>query len=163
MRTYFPLNEEAVSHIWLFNWSILNFLIYEENFIFFFISVQHASRNGSASQQKERTWSGSNRSEQDCGRGAWGRAAVDRRSGSGNHGETKAAAAAADGLTEDPSRTDGIATVETAVTASGAVSIWKLLATTNDQRGGYRSGSGSGGYGGRGGRTRNPYKDAPGL
>jgi hypothetical protein len=31
MRNYFPINEEAVSHIWLCNCSILNFLIYEEN------------------------------------------------------------------------------------------------------------------------------------
>ncbi len=29
MRKYFTLYEEAVSHIWLCNWSILNFLIYE--------------------------------------------------------------------------------------------------------------------------------------
>ncbi len=36
MRKYFPIYEEAVSHIWLCNWSILNFLIYEENLIFFF-------------------------------------------------------------------------------------------------------------------------------
>ncbi len=39
MRKYFPIYEEAVGHIWLYNCSILNFLIYEENFIFFFISV----------------------------------------------------------------------------------------------------------------------------
>ncbi len=31
--------QEALSHIWLCNCSILNFLIYEENLIFFFISV----------------------------------------------------------------------------------------------------------------------------
>jgi hypothetical protein len=31
--------EEAVSHIWICNCSILNFLVYEENFIFFFISA----------------------------------------------------------------------------------------------------------------------------
>ncbi len=31
MRKYFPIYEEAVSHIWLCNSSILNFLIYEEN------------------------------------------------------------------------------------------------------------------------------------
>ncbi len=36
---YFPIYEEAVSHIWLCKCSILNFLIYEENLIFFFISV----------------------------------------------------------------------------------------------------------------------------
>ncbi len=39
MRKYFPKYEEAVSHTWLCNCSILNFLIYEENLIFFFISV----------------------------------------------------------------------------------------------------------------------------
>ncbi len=39
MRKYFPIYDEAVSHIWLCNCSILNFLIYEENFIFFFVSV----------------------------------------------------------------------------------------------------------------------------
>jgi hypothetical protein len=40
MRKYFPIYEEAVRHIRLCNCSILNFLIYEENLIFFFISVQ---------------------------------------------------------------------------------------------------------------------------
>ncbi len=39
MSKYFPIYEEAVSHIWLCNYSILNFLIYEENLIFLFISV----------------------------------------------------------------------------------------------------------------------------
>ncbi len=39
MRKYFPIYEEAVSHVWLFNCSIPNFLIYEENFILFFISA----------------------------------------------------------------------------------------------------------------------------
>ncbi len=39
MRKYFPTYEEAVSHTWLCNCSILNFLMYEENLIFFFISV----------------------------------------------------------------------------------------------------------------------------
>ncbi len=39
MRKYLPIYEEAVSHIWLCNCSILNFLMYEESFIFFFISV----------------------------------------------------------------------------------------------------------------------------
>ncbi len=38
-RKYFPKYEEAVSHLWLCNCSSLNFLIYEENLIFFFISV----------------------------------------------------------------------------------------------------------------------------
>jgi hypothetical protein len=38
MRKYFPIYEEAVSYIyiWLSNCYILNFLIYEENLIFFF-------------------------------------------------------------------------------------------------------------------------------
>ncbi len=40
MWNYFPIYEEAVSHIWLCNCSILNFLIYEENLIFFFNSVE---------------------------------------------------------------------------------------------------------------------------
>ncbi len=39
MRKYFPIYEEAVSHVWLCNCSTLNFLIYEENLIFFFISA----------------------------------------------------------------------------------------------------------------------------
>ncbi len=38
MRKYFPIFEEAVSHIWLCNCSTLNFLIYEANLILFFIS-----------------------------------------------------------------------------------------------------------------------------
>ncbi len=38
MRKYFPIYEEAVSHIWLCNYSTQNFPIYEENLIFF-ISV----------------------------------------------------------------------------------------------------------------------------
>ncbi len=39
MRKYFPIYEEAVSHIWLCNCFTLNFLIYEENLIFFCTSV----------------------------------------------------------------------------------------------------------------------------
>ncbi len=39
MRKYIPIYEEAVSHIWLCICSILNFPIYEENLIFFFISA----------------------------------------------------------------------------------------------------------------------------
>jgi hypothetical protein len=39
MRKYFPINEEAVRHIWICNCSILNFLIYEKNFILFFINM----------------------------------------------------------------------------------------------------------------------------
>ncbi len=36
MRKYLTIYEEAVSHIWLCNCSIQNFLINEENLIFFF-------------------------------------------------------------------------------------------------------------------------------
>ncbi len=39
MCKYLVIYEEAVSHIWLCNCSIPNFLIYEENYIFFFISA----------------------------------------------------------------------------------------------------------------------------
>ncbi len=39
MGKYFPIYKEAVSYIWLCNCSILNFLIYGEILIFFFISV----------------------------------------------------------------------------------------------------------------------------
>ncbi len=44
MRKYFPIYDEAVSHICLCNCSILNFLIYEENLIFIFISVSGIDR-----------------------------------------------------------------------------------------------------------------------
>ncbi len=39
MRKYFPIYEEAVSHIRLCNCSILNFLMYKENLVLFFISA----------------------------------------------------------------------------------------------------------------------------
>jgi hypothetical protein len=39
MRKYFPIHEEAVSHIRLCNNSILNFLIYEENLFSFYKRV----------------------------------------------------------------------------------------------------------------------------
>ncbi len=39
MRKYLVIFDEAVSQIWLCNRCRLNFLIYEENLIFFFISV----------------------------------------------------------------------------------------------------------------------------
>ncbi len=39
IRKYLVIYEDAVGHIWLCNRSHLNFLIYEENFLFFFISV----------------------------------------------------------------------------------------------------------------------------
>ncbi len=35
IRKYFPIYEEAVCHIWLSNYSIRNFLLYDENLIFF--------------------------------------------------------------------------------------------------------------------------------
>ncbi len=44
VRKYFPIYEEDVSHIWLCNCSILN--LYEENWIFFFISVRMATLPG---------------------------------------------------------------------------------------------------------------------
>ncbi len=40
MHKYLTIYEEFVSHIWLCNRSFLNFLIYEENLIFFFISAE---------------------------------------------------------------------------------------------------------------------------
>jgi hypothetical protein len=39
MSKYFPIYEDTVSHLWLCNCSTLNFLIYKENSIFFFVSV----------------------------------------------------------------------------------------------------------------------------
>ncbi len=36
MRKYFIIYEEAVSHTWLCTRSLMHFIIYEENFIFFF-------------------------------------------------------------------------------------------------------------------------------
>ncbi len=44
MRKNFPIYEEAVSHIWLCNCSILNFLIYEENSIFFSVPCPYVVR-----------------------------------------------------------------------------------------------------------------------
>jgi len=43
MSKYLTMHEEAVCHIWLCNCSTLNFLIYKENMIFFFISVRSGS------------------------------------------------------------------------------------------------------------------------
>jgi hypothetical protein len=39
MFKYFPIYEEAISHIYLCNCIIPNFFIYEENLIFFFFTV----------------------------------------------------------------------------------------------------------------------------
>jgi hypothetical protein len=46
MRKYLTVYEEAVSHIWLCNCSILNFFIFEENLIFFLISVPNFVARG---------------------------------------------------------------------------------------------------------------------
>jgi hypothetical protein len=43
MRQYFPIYEEAISHIGLCNCSISEFPLYEENLILFFISVVTAT------------------------------------------------------------------------------------------------------------------------
>ncbi len=51
MRKFFPIFEEAVRHIWLCNFSILNFLTYEENLILFFISAYFAELMLSSKQQ----------------------------------------------------------------------------------------------------------------
>jgi hypothetical protein len=40
MRKYLTIYDEAVSQIWLCNRSLVNFLTYEENLIFFFIRVR---------------------------------------------------------------------------------------------------------------------------
>ncbi len=39
IRKYLVIYEEAVSHKWLCNRSLLDFLLYEENFVFFYINV----------------------------------------------------------------------------------------------------------------------------
>ncbi len=39
MRKYLFIYDEAVSHVWLCSRSLRNFFIYEEHFLFFFISV----------------------------------------------------------------------------------------------------------------------------
>jgi hypothetical protein len=39
MRKYFPIYKEAISHILLCNCFTLNFPIYDENLIFFFVRV----------------------------------------------------------------------------------------------------------------------------
>jgi hypothetical protein len=55
-RKYFPIYEEAVGHLWLCSCSILNFLKYEENLIFFFISVSSTSPG---SEEAGNRWSDS--------------------------------------------------------------------------------------------------------
>jgi hypothetical protein len=45
MQKHLTVYEEAVSHIWLCNRSVLNFLIYEENWFSFFISVQYVEHS----------------------------------------------------------------------------------------------------------------------
>ncbi len=56
LRKYFPIYEEAVSHIWLCNCSILNFPIYEENFILFFISAIADSERSALKVNLLHTW-----------------------------------------------------------------------------------------------------------
>jgi hypothetical protein len=57
MRKHFPIYEEAVSHILLCNCSSLNFLIYDENLIFFFISAHSLAGEGlGESQFREGTY-----------------------------------------------------------------------------------------------------------
>jgi hypothetical protein len=56
MRKCFPIYEESVSHIWLFNCSILNFLIYEEKFLFFFISAERGMGYGFGMRNKNWFW-----------------------------------------------------------------------------------------------------------
>ncbi len=63
MRKYLSIYEGAVSHIWLCNRSLLNFLIYEGNFIFFFISavrgvstLQLLNSVQSPNTQSEKQW-----------------------------------------------------------------------------------------------------------
>ncbi len=56
MRKYFPIYEVAVSHIWLCNCSILNFLIYEENLIFFYIIVGQADIRRQGCDKGLREW-----------------------------------------------------------------------------------------------------------
>jgi hypothetical protein len=45
MHKYLVIYREAVSHMKLCTRSLLNFLIYEENFVFFFISVRKREKN----------------------------------------------------------------------------------------------------------------------
>ena len=43
MRKYIPIYEDAVSHMGICNCSILNFLIYEENLIFFISALYRSN------------------------------------------------------------------------------------------------------------------------
>ncbi len=52
-----PIYEEAVGHIWLCYCSILDFLIYEENLIFFFISVWLRSCSSKITERNFSSWS----------------------------------------------------------------------------------------------------------
>jgi len=55
MRKYFPIDEEAASHV-VCNCSTRNFLIYEESLFFFFISVGNGGEGGSILRQKKETF-----------------------------------------------------------------------------------------------------------
>jgi hypothetical protein len=55
MRKYYPIYEEAVRHILLCNCSTLNFLLYEENLIIFFISVGRMQEKERKKSKKERS------------------------------------------------------------------------------------------------------------
>ncbi len=59
MRKYLVIYEEAVSYIWLCNRSLLDLIIYEENFVFFFISVGIGRKDLQiflSDAQRERAW-----------------------------------------------------------------------------------------------------------
>ncbi len=43
MRKYLVIYEEAVSRTWLYNCFLLDFLVYEENFVLFFISAANST------------------------------------------------------------------------------------------------------------------------
>jgi hypothetical protein len=56
MRKYLVIYEEAVSHIWLCNRSLLDFLIYEDIFSFFFISVVPRVDTMLCAQGRRNSW-----------------------------------------------------------------------------------------------------------
>ncbi len=55
IRKYLVIYEEAVSNIWLCNRSLLDFLIYEEKFVFFFISLISSSFSSTAAANTDIT------------------------------------------------------------------------------------------------------------
>ncbi len=56
MLKYFPIYKEAVSHLWLCNCSVLNFLIYGEILIFFFISEALIEQNKEVKGKSNNTY-----------------------------------------------------------------------------------------------------------